>query len=72
MQMMGEGRKKKLFTQLLKIRREYTEIYLLEILFFGQCFPHHNHNPDVVAGRLLRSLSGSPACCLLRSVEASL
>lgn len=40
LQMMEEGRKK-LFTQLLKIRCEYTEIYLLGILslFLASVFP---------------------------------
>uniref|UniRef100_A0A5F5PWQ6 RNA helicase n=4 Tax=Laurasiatheria TaxID=314145 RepID=A0A5F5PWQ6_HORSE len=59
--MMGEGRKK-LFTRLLKIRCEYTEIYLLEIpsffFFLGQCFPHHYTNLDNVA----KSLAQDPLC----------
>lgn len=48
-----------MFTQLLKIRREYTEIYLLEVpsFFFGQLFPHL----DAVANHLLKILVAAPA-----------
>lgn len=69
---MGEGRKK-LFTQLLKIRHEYTEIYVLEIssFFFGQLFPHCYTNLDAVANHLLRIFVTAPACSLARSVLAN-
>lgn len=73
LQMMEEGRKK-LFTQLLKIRREYTEIYLLGIpsLFFGQRFPHCYTNLDAVANHYFRIFVAAPAYSLAWSVQANL
>lgn len=70
---MGEGRRK-LFTQLLKIRCEYTKIYLLKIPspFFGQNFLHCYAKLDPMANHYFRIFVAAPACSLARSVQANL